>query len=224
MIVWGGAGGGTFYADGGRYDPSSNTWSAVANTQAPPARIAHVAVWTGTEMIVWGGTSTFTCPRHNDGGRYDPSANSWLLLPTAGAPPGANDATASWTGGQMLVFGGTTGCNAAGLAVGFSPSTSLWTSASTTNDPVGRLLHTSVWTGAEMIIFGGVSYSASTSYNDGRRYSPDNDNWTTLPATGAPSPRHLHSAVWTGTAMLVWGGGVGAGPATFFSDGAAYVP
>jgi hypothetical protein len=50
MIVWGGSGGG-----GGRYSPSDNFWTAVAAKGAPSARQSHVAVWTGSEMLVWGG-------------------------------------------------------------------------------------------------------------------------------------------------------------------------
>jgi hypothetical protein len=32
------------------------TWTAISTTNAPAARASHTAVWTGSEMIVWGGT------------------------------------------------------------------------------------------------------------------------------------------------------------------------
>ena len=32
-----------------------DTWTATSTTNAPTARIGHTAVWTGSEMIVWGG-------------------------------------------------------------------------------------------------------------------------------------------------------------------------
>jgi hypothetical protein len=32
------------------------------------------------------------------------------------------------------------------------------------------------------------------------------DGWTATSTTGAPSPRFNHTAVWTGSAMIVWGG------------------
>ena len=38
---------------------------------------------------------------------------------------------------------------------------------------------------------------------------------------GAPSPRHAHSAVWTGTEMIVWGGYDGTDA---LADGGRYVP
>ena len=40
---------------GGRYNPGTDTWTATSTTNAPAARAFHTAVWTGSEMIVWGG-------------------------------------------------------------------------------------------------------------------------------------------------------------------------
>ena len=40
---------------GGRYNPSTDSWTATSTTNAPAARAHHTAVWTGSEMIVWGG-------------------------------------------------------------------------------------------------------------------------------------------------------------------------
>jgi hypothetical protein len=54
MIVWGGYGDGNLN-DGGRYDPAGNSWAAVSTSSAPSPRYYHTAVWTGSEMIVWGG-------------------------------------------------------------------------------------------------------------------------------------------------------------------------
>jgi hypothetical protein len=55
MIVWGG-GGTSPGVTGGRYQPSSDTWTATsAGTGVPSARQRAAAVWTGSEMIVWGG-------------------------------------------------------------------------------------------------------------------------------------------------------------------------
>ena len=42
--------------------------------------------------------------------------------------------------------------------------------------------------------------------NTGGRYNPNTDTWTPTSTTGAPTARDLHSAVWTGTTMIVWGG------------------
>ena len=53
MIVWAGYNG-SYFNDGGRYNPAANTWTALA-PRAPAARNYHTAVWTGSEMIIWGG-------------------------------------------------------------------------------------------------------------------------------------------------------------------------
>ena len=35
--------------------PATDSWAATSTTNAPSARDFHKAVWTGSEMIVWGG-------------------------------------------------------------------------------------------------------------------------------------------------------------------------
>jgi hypothetical protein len=58
-----------------------NSWTAAA---APPdARSDHTAVWTGSEMIIWGGYSGIVL---NTGGRYNPSTDSWTATNTTNAP------------------------------------------------------------------------------------------------------------------------------------------
>ena len=56
MIVWGGANydRNRWWNTGARDHPVSDTWTATNLTDAPTARFRHTAVWTGTEMIVWG--------------------------------------------------------------------------------------------------------------------------------------------------------------------------
>jgi hypothetical protein len=57
MVVWGGlASPSTYFNTGGRYNPGTDGWTATNTSNAPSARYAHTAVWTGSEMIVWGGT------------------------------------------------------------------------------------------------------------------------------------------------------------------------
>ncbi len=65
MIVWGGGPG-----NGGIYDPEEDSWVPVATEGAPRGRYQHVAVWTGTEMIVWGGGEHQEI--FGDGGRFTP--------------------------------------------------------------------------------------------------------------------------------------------------------
>ena len=52
-----------------------------------------------------------------------------------------------------------------------------------------------------MIIWGGY-----TDLNTGGRYSHSTDTWTVTSTTNAPSGRYNHTAVWTGSKMIIWGG------------------
>jgi hypothetical protein len=52
-----------------------DTWTPTSVPHAPPGRVEHTAVWTGSEMIVWGGARLNS--RVNTGGRYDPVTDSW---------------------------------------------------------------------------------------------------------------------------------------------------
>ena len=44
-------------SDGVGPDARDDTWTAASTANAPDGRDLHTAVWTGSEMIVWGGAS-----------------------------------------------------------------------------------------------------------------------------------------------------------------------
>src|SRR5712675_1695015 len=82
-----------------------DTWTATSATNAPSARAGQMAVWTGSEMIVWGGGTTG--PTYvNTGGRYNPGTDSWTATSTTNAPSARSGHTAVWTGSEMIVWGG----------------------------------------------------------------------------------------------------------------------
>jgi N-acetylneuraminic acid mutarotase len=204
-------------------DPSGgcidDTWTPTNLTDAPDGRVAHTAVWTGSEMIVWGGDSCLVGCEENTGGRYSPSTDSWTATSTTNAPDGRHYHTAVWTGTDMIVWGGVS------LFIGilntggrYNPATDGWVATSTVNTPEGRYRHTAVWTGSEMIVWGG---SGSNNLNTGGRYNPTNDSWMPTSTTNAPDGRVSHTAVWTGSEMIVWGGG---GFDVFFNTGGKYDP
>ena len=97
-------------------------------------------------------------------------------LPRSGAPSGRADHTAVWTGGEMIVWGGSDG-NFVNTGGRYNPTTNSWTATSTANAPDGRLSHTAVWTGSEMIVWGGYVWHVG-DVNTGGRYNPITDNWT----------------------------------------------
>ena len=41
---------------------TADSWTATSTTNAPSARFLHTAVWTGIEMIVWGGSGSTATP------------------------------------------------------------------------------------------------------------------------------------------------------------------
>src|SRR5205823_2239106 len=64
---------------------SDDTWTATTTTNAPVARAFHTAVWTGSEMIVWGGSAGGT-NYLNTGARYIPSTDGWTAISTTNVP------------------------------------------------------------------------------------------------------------------------------------------
>jgi N-acetylneuraminic acid mutarotase len=179
---------------------TDNTWSPTNLTNLPDPREFPTAVWTGSEMIVWGGY-----PQLDTGGRYNPSTDSWTATSIVNAPAGRELHTAVWTGSEMIIWGGDNGSgiyfNTGGR---YNPSTDTWTATNLSGAPDRRNGHTAVWTGSEMIVWGGYD---DDFLNSGGRYNPSTDSWTAISAISAPDPRRYHTAVWTGSEMIVWGGG-----------------
>jgi hypothetical protein len=115
MIVWGGFsfdGTSHYLNTGGRYNPSTDNWTATSTTNAPDAREYHTAVWSGSEMIVWGGYF-FDGIDHflNTGGRYNPTTGDWVPTSTTNAPTARWRHTAAWTGSEMIAWGAATAMN-----------------------------------------------------------------------------------------------------------------
>jgi N-acetylneuraminic acid mutarotase len=184
---------------------TGDSWAPTCVTNAPAGRSYHSAVWTGTEMIVWGG---FGSSIFNTGGRYNPDTDSWTATSTTNAPSGRYGHTAVWTGSEMIVWGGTDGFNNLNTGGRYNPSTDSWGGMRPTNAPSERQFHTAVWTGSEMIIWGGVYQRGGPPeyFNTGGRYNPSTNGWTATSTTNAPVARELHTAVWTGNEMIIWGG------------------
>jgi N-acetylneuraminic acid mutarotase len=196
---------------------TDDTWTATSTTNAPTARALHTAVWTGSEMIVWGGQGFL-----NTGGRYNPGTDSWTATSTINAPTAREVHTAIWTGSEMIVWGGYNGNGPLNTGGRYNPGTDSWTGTSTTNAPTARVNHTAVWMGGEMIVWGGNN--GSTFLNTGGRYNPGTDSWTGTSTINAPTRRAFQTAVWTGSEMIVWGGLFNDGTNHFLNTGGRYNP
>ena len=184
-----------------------DTWM---ETAIPEPRLSHTAVWTGAEMIVWGGNNAVH-DVYRTGGRYTPATDTWI--PTSSdtnVPASRSGDTAVWTGSSMIVWGGHDGNDYLNTGGIYDPATDAWVPTSTGSGvPAPRAQHTAVWTGTKMIVWGG---DAGASLDSGGEYDPASDSWVpTAAGANLPSARSGHTAVWAGNAMIVWGGGTNTG-------------
>lgn len=164
MIIWGGNFGGsginsgTALNDGKMFDPNTNQWEDISSVSLLPRR-EHTAIWTGNEMIIWGGGMGGTPPWtvYNTGAKYNPTNNTWTMMTTENAPLPRRYFSSTWTGNYLIVFGGldqntysVADCKA------YDYVNNRWLSVETnTHAPSARSTHTSVWTGEKLIIWGG---------------------------------------------------------------------
>ncbi len=201
--------------------PGSAGWTRLPSAPIAP-RSEYAAVWTGKEMIVWGGYSGNTT-LYGDGAAYDPATRTWTKI-AAGPLAGQALPVAVWTGKDMLIFGGSgiSGASSAGAA--YDPATNTWRKLAPIPGSLGGNLTGSgsyaVWTGKVMVAWGffgngsgahgGGSLAAAT-------YDPAANSWTT--GTVAPAQAPLFGdAFWTGKQMIVWGSSAGS------PEGFAYDP
>jgi hypothetical protein len=225
MIIWGGCfdeSCAMLLNDGGRYNPSSNSWKPISSVGAPSARFANTAVFAGNQMIIWGGVTGANFASTNTGARYIPSTDQWVAIALTGAPSSRYVHSAIWTGTQMIVWGGTDGTNVFNTGARYSPALNTWTAVSTVGAPAPRRQHTAIWTGSEMVLWGGCSDAACNGVLfSGGHYNPATNIWIPTALKSAPGNRSNHTAVWSGTQMLVWGGWIN-GSGTMLKTGARY--
>src|SRR5262249_10819516 len=141
----------------------------------------------------------------------------------SGTPAARASHSAVWTGSLMVIWGGLSSCtpNTTKSGSTYTPANSSggsWTALTTTGAPTDREQATAVWTGSKMIVWGGFSYSLNSEVATGGLLDPTGSGtWTSTSTSNNPSARHVHSAVWTGSKMIVWGGGTSSGSAPFNS-------
>lgn len=187
-------------------------WKALPTEGAPEARRLHASVWTGREMLVWGGMLPKAGTLAGDGAAYDPNTDTWRPMSTTGAPSPRHSHRAVWTGSKMLVWGGFEAGGYALRGGAYDPETDTWSEIP--EPPIGgRTRHSAAWTGTEFVIWGGLD--AAGPLGDGARFDLAKSSWEKLPSDG-PSARASHVGVWTGSELLVWGG---TDTFDWFSDG-----
>ncbi|HET6372851.1 MAG TPA: putative metal-binding motif-containing protein, partial [Candidatus Polarisedimenticolia bacterium] len=112
-------------------------------------------------------------------------------------------------GGRLLVWGGNI-CNASGSNCvpvpggrSYDPVADTWSPISTVNAPLtpGQSITSA---GDFLFVWGGATFN--TSFNTGAYYQQASDTWSLTSPTDAPSGRGLHTAIWDGREVIIWGG------------------
>lgn len=156
-------------------------------------------VWTGREVVVWGGdVEAFNMGLAGgdralrDGAAYDPMTGRWRMLASSPLPASSVTARATWTGEQVVVVRG-------GSAASWDPVTDTWTSLPSPGVDLGddRGVGELVWTGQEVL-----------APDIGRRWAFGDDRWKEMADRSVALERP--SATWTGDRLVQVGlaGGV----------------
>ena len=166
------------------YDPSTNAWRSLAPSGLTP-RAHAVTVWTGRELVVWGGLNSNFTATYGDGARLDPTTNTWRRLPAA--PVAARgQAAAVWSGREVLIWGGDAGAGReVGQGAAYDPVTNTWR-ALPLSPLRAKTLPAGVWTGRYFLVIGGSAGGSLPAPGPAAAaYDPATNAWTALPA--APS-------------------------------------
>jgi hypothetical protein len=181
-LIWGGLDdAGRSLDDGAIFDPSTSTWGTIPVAPAGVSGTGSAVVWTGTEMIVWGG------PNGSTGAAFNPTTNRWRVLPTAPiASPQLNSGV--WTDTEVIVW-------ANGQGAAYNPVIDTWRTISVS--PLRPATPHGIWTGSEVVFLGGAS--DDNGLTESAAYQPTSDTWRLL----APGPAHPGLGFqWTGTTIL----------------------
>lgn len=179
-------------------------------------------VWTGSELIVWGGGGEDgPGPLRADGFRFDPSAGETASIPEAPIDARANPASA-WTGKELLIWGGwSEGPPFFFDGAAYNPTTDKWRTLPPA--PISARVPLSAWTGTEWLLWG-TSVRVDDRPLDGAAYDPTTDTWR--PIAEGPLEFTDATAMWTGEEFVVVGAALHGGnyPETPTAIAAAYDP
>lgn len=229
MIIWDGIGDPSHPISprGRRYNPISDTWSAMSSTNAPSPSANWFAAWTGNVMITWA---------NGTGGRYNPATDAWSPMNSSIGPFVSRYAVA-WTGARLVFWGGEAGTfnppnpnpgppfsytNHGGR---YDPVTDTWALTSTAGAPLPRASAKVAAMGERLIVWAGVSCDANrancVSVPDGGSYDPISDTWLPISTAGAPVGMTGETITPAGGKLVVWGGII---PPNALDSGARYDP
>lgn len=183
---------------------AGGTWWAIPDA---PGEAAGAPVWTGEELVVWGGPNRQGRVAA-DGVAYRPASRQWRALAPSPLDPRSGH-SGVWTGAEVLYWGGTHDAKALGEGAAYNPKTDRWRALPRSPLPP-RSGHEATWTGREMVIWGGLDQCCaidSIIHNvAAAAYDPATNRWRRLadvpppwsgddgPAVTAATEDHLY--VW----------------------------
>lgn len=179
---------------------ASATIQTIRSPLAP--RIAATGVWTGSEVILWGGwqwEGDGVSGPLGDGAAYDPAVDDWRALPDAPIDARAQH-LAVWTGREMLVWGGFTKDRTAPSAgAAYDPSAGQWRTLAPSPVKWAEEGTASVWADGEWVI---AIARDRTNDIEVVAYDPNVDRWRNLPGLAGPLSDE-NQLVWTGSELLL---------------------
>jgi len=197
------------------FNSTTKVWTPITASGAPVARYAHSMVWTGSEVFVFGGSTTALAVA--SGARYNPTTGKWTDASCAIGNCARVSATLFVDSGFVKMWGGSYGDSPTGRQ--FNLTSGMWSAWSV---PTGVVL-------------------PGDHPDDGKRIfvvenpGPDCAHPTTVRvldrSTGAlvaadesAAPDGVVNAaavVWSGGELIAWSGGCGAAPT---NGGGRYQP
>jgi hypothetical protein len=186
-------------AEGFAYDPADGRWRPMP--AAPEPRAGALALWTGHEVLYYGGTANGDWK--NDGLAFDPETRGWR--PMSPAPLArVRPAVTAWTGAEMIVWGGGEPEEPhSTVGAAYDPVSDSWRRVA--EAPIGLNLASAAWSGRELFVFGSLLDNrnhAETPSSVGAAYDPVADSWRELPASDL-SPQATHAA-WVGGRLIAY--------------------
>lgn len=233
LVAWGGGCCGEASSVGFAYSPATNRWRKLARSPLAPSQ-TPIGVWTGRELvIVVSGLEPNVSSKPYPASlaraaAYNPRTNLWRRIAPTPGRRFWDGAIAMWDGREALFVGGTLVTSRglrgrlADTGLAYNPRTNRWRLLAPMES--GRADFAAAWTGRRLLVWGGRTarrYSPQRPPS-GFAYDPARNRWSRLPLAplrGRADP----AAVWTGKAMIVWGGG-GLPNYRSFTDGAIFAP
>lgn len=180
---------------GGGAGVSNQTGWRTFDTGPLAPRSNEVEVWTGHELIVWGGSTGLRSRALDDGAAFDPASGGWRRL--AVSPLAARqDAIGVWTGTRLVVVAGKRDGTALADGAAYAPAAGTWKQISPL--PRGTAAvdpRLAVWTGQRLLL-----------PSVGLAYNPADNQWSKI----TPIPANqivFQAALWTGHEVIMIGAG-----------------